>query len=171
MSKEPDGTEWELEIIAEFYRAARLMEKAVWARIDAERIKALDRVSRYSLLKMYLDDSVIEELEAQGEKARARKMRETQRQQFATLLTEFSREALASQNEGKESRDALNSWVKHRHAVRATLTIRYTVFELRVAFLLHGMGIPASTFFARRACARIRYCFPPAAVIPLRSTD
>ena len=156
-------------MVAEWSRLSRLMEQSIRARLDFDDRKLSDGVSRYSLLKTYLNDSVSRELAAQGQTSLAREIWQLQRKRYAELLNDFSKEVVASHRKRLEHRIASVSWNDYHHSVRSTLRIRLTIVELRVAFVLHGLGLSAGGYFASRACERIRGCFPPAEIVPITS--
>jgi len=171
MSMEPldSRKERELKMVAEWNRWGRLMQEAIQERIEFDDSKLSGRVTRYSLLKTYLNDSLIREIAAGGDKERACEMRKLQRKRYAILLSEFAHEALEAHRKSKEHRIASVSWTDHQHAVRSAFRIQLTVFELRVAFALHGIGLTVGGHLAARACTRIQYCFPaPQKVVPIR---
>lgn len=169
MSMEPFDSREErsIEMVSEWSRISRLMIQAQRARVHFDDSK-LDRVARYSLLKTFLNDSVIRELAAHGETDSAREMWEAQRKRYADLMQEFSEEVMGLHRNRMKHRDASLSWTDYQVALRSTLRIRLTIFELKVAFALHGLGLPAGAYLASRACGRIRGCFPPADIILIR---
>ena len=159
--------ERETELVAEWCRLARLMVMAHRARMDFDDTK-LDRVARYCLLKTFLNDSVIRELSLQGDTDSAYDLWVAQRQRYAVLLAEFTKDVMDVHRNRVQHRVASLSWTDYRATVRSMIRIRFTIFELRVAFRLHGFGFSAGQYLATRACSHIRSCFPPAKIVPIR---
>ncbi len=99
----------------------------------------------------------------------ARDYRRQRRRDFSELLNRFQRESAAARQEWIAQMDAGESWQHYGRLVRQKWAIRKVVLRLRLALLMHEARIPGCVSVARSACEGLRYCFPPAPIVPIHS--
>ena len=158
--------EREVRVVTEWNRLGRIAEEAIRCSLDFSEAECADQISRFSLLKTYLNDIVLRELIANGKIERARELRQRLRRKYASLLREFARAAFDAARDQKLNSTASELWDNYRFADgRLAFTIRLTILELHVAFCLHGLNSRLGGKVAAHACTRIRYCFPPAEIV------
>lgn len=147
--------------------AAKLIAENLEAR-DQTVDEPTDLLTRYAPLKTLLDDGLVRHCGFVDAKERQR-ARRRRRAEYAFLLSQFEREIRLTRAQLLDQRDNQSNWSGTGSLQDANWTLKYILFQLKLALVLHGLHLPLCIKVASNACQSLRRCFPPATIIPIRA--